>query len=410
MKRRSLLFTVSILTAFIACSQNMKSPVFIPAPIDAKLVKENEIKLLKGPSVLIDDNKLVWGASVVEGDDGMYHMFFSTWDSGPNKLKFGDSWVLNSMIGYAVSKYPDRDFKFKKNILKGRRFDGITDAWDSQMVHNPHVKKFNNNYYLYYIGSYDPGHQLKGSPGENLNKRNRVQQSQTIGAIEFETFDDLLKGNFIRPDKPLLTPRTRVKNDNILDPSPAGTIALPDNIIVVNPSVVYHAADKKYFLYFKGNFYDPNWRGVHGVAISDSPIGPFKAKDNIIFDIRLPDGKIASAEDPYVWFDERNQLFYALVKDFSGAITGDEPGLAMLQSKDGLEWETTKNPFFMKKQVLLKGGTKIKVTHLERPQLLINEEGEPSVFYGACSIESLSKLYDTGTFNVHIPLIKKEEK
>lgn len=410
MKRISVLFCVSFLIAFSAFSQNMKGPVFSPAPIDAKLVKEKDIQLLRGPSVLIDDNKLVWGASVVEGDDGMFHMIFSTWDSGPDSLKFSDSWVLNSTIAYAVSKYPDRDFRFKKIILKGRRFDGLTDAWDSQMVHNPHVKKFNNKYYLYYIGSYDPGPQPKGTPGQNLNKRNRVQQSQTIGVIEFETFNDLLNGNFKRPDKPLLSPRTRVKKDNIIDPSPAGTHALPDNIIVVNPSVVYHAAHKKYFLYFKGNFYDPNWRGVHGVAISDSPIGPFEAKDNIIFDIRMPDGKIASAEDPYVWFEEKNQLFYAVVKDFSGTITGDEPGLAMLQSKNGLKWEATENPFFMKKQVLLKDGTTVKVTHLERPQLLINEEGIPSVFYGACSIETLSKLYDTGTFNVHIPLIKKEEE
>ena len=81
----------------------------------------------------------------------------------------------------------------------------------------------------------------------------------------------------------------------------------------------------------------------------------------------------------------------------------------MLQSKNGLKWEATENPFFMKKQVLLKDGTTVKVTHLERPQLLINEEGIPSIFYGACSIETLSKLYDTGTFNIHIPLIKKEE-
>ncbi|MDX2442972.1 MAG: glycoside hydrolase family protein [Bacteroidales bacterium] len=406
---------ISILFSLLALACNSKKKTdslwtYVPVPLDATEVKMGDIRVLKGPGVLLDENKLVWGASVVKGEKGMFHMFFSTWDSGPDSLKFGDSWVLNSTIGYAVSNYPDRDFQFKKIILKGRRFDGDTTAWDAQMVHNPHIKKFNNKYYLYYIGSYDPGKQAPGSPGESLNKRNRVQQSQTIGVVEFENFEDLLAGNFIRPDKPILAPRTRVKKDNIVNPSAEGTVALPDNIIVVNPSVVFRPADKKYLLYFKGNFYDPNWRGIHGVALSDSPTGPFKAKDEIIFDIRMPDGKIASAEDPYVWYYSIQDRFYAIVKDFSGIITGDEPGLAVLSSPDGFKWEPTENPFFMKKQVLLKNNSIIKVAHLERPQLLLEDGGNPSVLYAACSIESLSKLLDTGTYNVHIPLIIKPEE
>ena len=410
MNKYSFIFVFLLIMTGISNSQKKNHISFLPGSIDASEFNLNGIPVLKGPSVLLDTAKLVWGASVVEGDDGMYHMLFSTWDSGPENLKFTDSWVLNGMIAYAVSKYPDRDFQSKKIILKGRRFEGDTTAWDAQMVHNPHIKKFNNKYYLYYIGSYDPGLQPKGSPSENLNKRNRVQQSQTIGVIEFNSFDDLLEGNFIRPDKPLLSPRTRVKKENIINPSPKGTIALPDNIIVVNPSVVYRPADKKYLLYFKGNFYDPHWRGIHGVAVSDSPTGPFIAKDEIIFDIRMTDGRIASAEDPYVWYNFIQNSFFAVVKDFTGTITGDKPGLAILQSEDGLKWETTKNPFFMKKQVLLSNGSVVKVTHLERPQFLLNKNREPIVFYGACSIGSLAKLKDVGTFNVHIPLKITKQK
>ncbi len=400
---------IIVLTGF-SCVQVNDGTILTPGSIDATETIFEDIPVLKGPSVLLDTGKLVWGASVVEGDDGMYHMLFSTWDSGPDELKFSDSWVLNGTIAYAVSEYPDRNFQFKKIILKGKRFDGDTTSWDAQMVHNPHIKKFNNKYYLYYIGSYDPGKQAKGSPCENLNKRNRVQQSQCIGVIEFESFDDLLNGNFKRPDKPLLSPRTRVKENNIVNPSPESTIAMPDNIVVVNPSVVYYPADKKYMLYFKGNFYDPHWRGVHGVAISDSPAGPFLAKDDIIFDIRMADGRIASAEDPYVWYNLKQNYFFAIVKDFSGTITGDEPGLAILMSEDGFQWKRTEKPLFMRKQIQLSNDSVIEVSHLERPQLLLDKNGIPKVFYGACSIGPLAKLKDVGTFNVHIPLKQMRKK
>ena len=114
---------------------------------------------------------------MVKGDDGKYHMLFSIWESGMEGGSFVKDWVLQSKIGYAVSDYPDRDFKFKKIVLKGRRYQGDYSSWDAQMVHNPHLKKFDGKYYLYYIGGKDPGKQPKGSKAENLDQRGRVQQS-----------------------------------------------------------------------------------------------------------------------------------------------------------------------------------------------------------------------------------------
>ena len=88
---------------------------------------------------------------------------------------------------------------------------------------------------------------------------------------------------------------------------------------------------------------------LSGVAISDSPKGPFTATDHIVFDIKLENGKIASAEDPYVWYHKTHKIFYAIFKDFSGRITEGEPGLAILKSFDGIAWQKPINPFFMKK-------------------------------------------------------------
>ena len=398
---KTVFFLLLIFILFNSCEKYRSKNLIVEAlPIDAR-VSGN---ILEGPSVLNDPNRFVWGASVVKGYDGKYHMLYSTWECGDSLPPFRNSWVLLSKIAYAVSDYPDRDFRFQKIVLRGRASDGDTSAWDAQMVHNPHLKKFNGKYYLYYVGSKDPGVQPKGSKGEKLSKRNRVQQNQCIGVIVFDSFEDLMKGNFKRPDKPALSPRTRVKPDNVVNPSPEGTKPLPDNLIVVNPSVVQRPSDGRFLLYFKGNLYNPNWRGVHGVAVSDSPTGPFVPTNRFVFDIRNEDGTIASGEDPYVWYHKKHKKFYAVLKDFTGKMTSGKPGLAILESLNGIDWEKPYNSFFMKKQVVLESGDTIKVANLERPQFLIGDKGNPKVLFAACSLGSVGNKKDGSTFNVHIPL------
>ena len=381
-------------------NQEESSLTVSPEPVQATL----EGNILEGPSILNDPDRFVWGASVIKGEDGRYHMLYSTWECGDSYPKFSDSWVLHSKIAYAVSEFPDRDFQFQKIVLRGRALEGDSTAWDAQMVHNPHIKRFNTRYYLYYGAGKDPGVQPPGSPGAELNKRNRVQQSQQIGVIEFDSFADLLEGRYTRHDSPLLSPRTRVKPDHVIAPSPPDTEPKPDNMIVVNPSVVQRPSDGKYLLYFKGNFYDPNWRGIHGVALGDSPTGPFMATDLFVFDVRNEDGTLASGEDPYVWYHREHGKFYAVLKDFTGKITGKDPGLALLESEDGIEWTRPEQPFFMRKEVVLNTGDTIQVKNLERPQLLLDENGNPLVLYAACSLDNVGGKRDGSTFNVHIPL------
>lgn len=157
-------------------------------------------------------------------------------------------------------------------------------------------------------------------------------------------------------------------------------------------------------MYFKGNIYTPTWRGVHGVAIGDTPKGPFTPLDDYVFDVKMEDGTIASAEDPYVWYHKGHQKFYVIFKDFTGRITDDEPALAILESVDGIVWSKPENPLFMKKEVILKNGDTIKVKHLERPQLLLDNNGFPTTLYCASALVNVGNLKDGSTFNVQIPL------
>jgi len=381
-----------------------------PGSIEGNIEENGGVTIINSPNTLQDPDKFVWGASVIKGEDGNYHMLYSRWGTGTENTNFSNAWVLYSEIAYAVSEYPDRGFTNKAVILKGRMHDGDSTAWDAQSVHNPHIRRFNNKYYLYYIGNKDPGPVPEGQPGWKLSKRDRCQQNQLIGVIEFNSFNDLLEGNFLRPEKPLLIPRTRVKHDteNAYNPSPESIKPLPDNLITVNPSVVYRESDKKYLLYFKGNIYDPVWRGVHGVALSDVPTGPFTALDDFVFDLRNEDGSQASAEDPYVWYHKGHKIFYAIIKDFTGIISGSEPGLAILESEDGINWtKPVEGTSLIKKEIVFESRDTINVSHLERPQILTDNSGNPIVLYAACSFEPVGNKKDGSTFNVHIPLRRK---
>ncbi|AWW31530.1 hypothetical protein DN752_16130 [Echinicola strongylocentroti] len=375
-----------------------------PQPIDAEVDLANSSPILKGASVLGNEGYFVWGGSVTKGEDGRYHMFYSRWPSGQENDKFTDGWLTSSEIAYAVSKYPDKGFQFVKVVIKGKGKEGNPEAWDGQSVHNPHIQHLDGKYYLYHTGTKYPGEQAPGSAGEHLSPRDLIQQSQQIGLVTFDSIEEMLKGNVKRSDEPLLSPRTRVKDKDVLNPSPKGTATVPDNLIVVNPAVVQRRSDGKYLLFFKGNIYVPSWRGVHGVAVGVNPSGPFVAKDKFVFDVRDEDGKLVSAEDPYVWYHEGSKKYYAVFKDFTGKITGGEPGLAIMYSVNGERWEKTENAMFMPLELTLKNGQKVPVNRLERPQFLIGEDGLPKVLYAACSLSPLGDKRDGSTFNVQVPL------
>ncbi|MBK8977467.1 MAG: glycoside hydrolase family protein [Planctomycetes bacterium] len=371
------------------------------APVPGAVTRIDGRITIDSAAVLRAADQHVWGGSVIRGEDGRYHMFVTRFRAGVEARPFGDEWLFSSEIAHAVSERPDRDFAFTGVVLRGRRHAGDPAAWDAQSVHNPHVRRFGDRVFLYHIGSRDPGPQPPDSPGASLRDRDRIQQMQQTGVVSAASVAELVAGRFDRPDRPLLGPRTRVKARDVVAPSPPGTEALPDNLIVVNPSVVQRPDDGAWLLFFKGNLYDPRWRGVHGVAVGAAPDGPFRPLDRFVFDVRMDDGRIASAEDPFVWYDPERSRYYAIVKDFSGRLTGGAPALALLTSPDALAWQPARHPLVTAKELRFADGSVLRVANLERPQLLFDERGEPRTLCCACIVGAG---YDGPAFNVQIPL------
>lgn len=393
--------------AFLAWMQGWAQHSWQAGAVNIDIIDRGDSKFPSGFSAFSLKNHFVWcGSAIRAEEDGKYYLFYSAMESGPEKPEFIDAWLLGSMIGVAVSDSPYGGYKDIGIIYNKDGYRPDNSSWDAQMAHNPHIKRYNGKYYLYYCGTTDPGEKafVKGK----LSRRDRLQQNQKLGVLCFHSIKELLEGKFTCNEQPLLAPRTRVKPDNVLEPSPEGTVAQPDNLILVNPAVVYHPLKKKYYLYFKGNVYDPTWRGVHGVAIADAPEGPFMVQDDYVFEFETENNRKLNAEDPFVWYHRKDNCFYAVFKDFTGGFTKDKPGLAIMYSDDGIHWKLPEHSLFMNKEIILKNGKHIEVDRLERPQLLLDENDEPIVLYSACSITPLNRKQDGSSFNVQIPIFRSK--
>lgn len=403
MKKRLAIVCLSLL----CMTQGWSQHTYQAGPVDMEVVQRGDSEFPVGFSAFSLEGHFVWcGSAIRAEEDGRYYLFYSAMESGPGQPPFVDAWLLGSKIGVAVSDSPYGGYK---NIGFVYNKDGYTpdrSSWDAQTVSNTHIKRFNGKYYLYYCGSVDPGEdaRIKGT----LSKRDRIQQNQKLGVLCFNSIKELLEGKYTCNEQPLLIPRSRVKPNNVLEPSPEGTAVKPDNLIMVNPAVVYCPTNRKYFLYFKGNVYDPGWRGVHGVAISDEPAGPFRVLDDNVFEFETGTAQKLNAEDPYVWYHRKDRCFYAVFKDFTGGFTQGKPGLAIMYSKDGLHWDLPEHSLFMNKEIILKNGEHVDVDRLERPQLFLDENDDPIVLYSACSFTPLNQKKDGSSFNIQIPIVRQQ--
>jgi hypothetical protein len=326
-------------------------------------------------SVLTNVGYYVWGGSVVE-DAGRYHMFYSRWST--NDYAWADGWLFNSEIGHAVSTNASGPFVFTGVVLGKRTNDDALAFWDSQTQHNPHIRRFGSRFYLYYMAAVDPG--TNAWPGVNL--RNRIQRNQRIGVISANSIQDLLDGNFERPNSPIISPvySTNAATDRTTNPTDyAGNR-------IVNNETVIQRPDGKYQLIYKSNWPQSPSYG-HGFALADDPAGPFTLLPGPIFSDQ-------GREDENHFYDAATGKYYLIVKNFS------KLGTEQLVSNDSTNW--TSQGMQLGTMIRWADAVSESLQALERPQLLRDSNGLPVMLYMAARRGLPGGAVES--FNVHIPL------
>lgn len=247
-----------------------------------------------------------------------------------------------------------------------------------------------------------------------------------------------------------------------------------DGLCTHNPTV--HKFGSKYYLYYMGNTGDGddtptlngqlNW--IHrnnqriGVAVADSPNGPWKRFDKPIIDAsedpdapdalmasnpaitQGPDGrflmvyKAVGKQKPMpfggpvvhltAWSDSptgpftkdlkpiftsgeanfpaedpfiwsQDGKYYAIVKDQGGYfIKHDTRALVLFESENGMDWSLAEHGFVSGLDLLWEDGELERMANLERPQLFF-EKGKPTAL-----LVAVCKQDKSDTYNVRIPL------
>jgi hypothetical protein len=332
-----------------------------------------------------------WCSSVIKGEDGKYHMFYSRWPHGVRPLD-DDSmnyifngfrgWCKYSEIAYAVSEKLNGPYRFVKIILKGTGEEG---RWDRFTMYNPQVRKFNGRYYLYYISnSFDTTLTFKSEAKMSRDWKHWLKYNctQKIGVISAGSIEDLVNDRFTKPAGPLMQP----DNVNTFE-------------VTTNPTVC-KGPDGKYYMMYKSRKPEVG-NMTFWMAKSDHPDGPFTQVGEVFTSAEM------ACEDPCIWFDNQRRRFYAAVKYYShsGAIVKQFGALALITSVDGLHWEKARHPLISLRELQMANGLNIKLAYLERPFIVTGSGGQPLALFAAAAIKEPGDL--NNTFNVCIPIRKK---
>lgn len=333
------------------------------------------------------DGRVVWGASVTEGPDGLYYMIFSNWKETQG---FGADWAVYSELGYAVSGSPAGPFVYQGKALDASYANTTNEqpvVWKGvgrlEVFHNPTLlhSERDGMYYLYFMGT-------NASAGGYRYEYSR--NHQRIGVAYAET----PAGPWTVLDNPLIDVR-----ENMFD-----------SLLTSNPSVteVKHSDGRyTYHIVYKGVSRHIEHGKIRDVVVSgygesDGPLGPFIRSSEAI--MRNPEQDF-SVEDCYLWY--RDDIFYALAKDMHNYFTSAQEVIhsyALFSMDENMAWKPSEHyPLAYVPVIPWKQGAQ-KVTNLERAQLYINN-GIPIMMCAATTKNGKSPYEGHSPINVQIPLL-----
>ncbi|MGQ7870732.1 alpha-L-fucosidase [Sunxiuqinia sp. sy24] len=306
-----------------------------------KLFFKDRLEKLSEENLFKTEGYYNWCSSIIKGEDGKYHLFYSRW---PKKYTFL-SWLTHSEVAHAVADSPTGPWKYKETVLQSRG----KGHWDAITVHNPKIKKFDGKYYLYYVSTnlgdkdYTEEELIEtarvGYSHPNWTKYLRPNQRTGVAV------SNSINGPWERMDQPLI--------------EPSG----PITTLTVNPAIT-QGKDGKYYLIVKGD--KPNETRFirnQAMAISDSPAGPFVIQEKPVIDY-------LDTEDMSVWYDAKRDYFYGVFHAHSF--------IGMVSSSDGTNWKKATEYVLTPKKLDMNDGNLLVPDRLERPFVYL-EDDEPQV-------------------------------
>ncbi len=323
---------------------------------------KDRLQLVSEENIFKTEGYYNWCSSVIKGDDGKYHLFYSRWKKD---YRF-TGWLTHSEVAHAVSKSPEGPWKYKETVLQSRG----KGHWDAITVHNPKIKKFDGKYYLYYVSTnlgdkeyteqelIETAHTGYSHPNWAILRPNQRTGVAVATSIH---------GPWKRMDQPLI--------------EPSG----PITTLTVNPAIS-RGKDGKYYLIVKGD--KPNETRFirnQAIAVSDSPVGPFAMQPNPVIDY-------LDTEDVSMWYDAKRDYFYGVFHAHSF--------IGMVSSPDGIHWKKATEYVLMHKRVPLTDGDTLRPDRLERP-FIFTENDEPRVL-------SLAVKKGDESYIVFVPVKHKE--
>ncbi len=342
--------------------------------------------------IFVSDSFYTWCSSVIKGEDGKYHMFYSRWSHG-KRVNDDDSmnyifdgfrgWGKYSEIAYAVSDNLNGPFRHVSTILKGDRKEG---SWERFTMHNPQIRKFGNYYYLYYISnSFDSSLTFAGETKMARDWKHWLKYNctQKIGVVKAKTIAGLVKGNYEKPPAPLVVP----DNKNTFE-------------VATNPTVT-QGPDGHYYMMYKSR--KPNVGNMtFWMAVSNKPDGPYTMLGEVFTSAEM------ACEDPCMWYDKKRKRFYAAAKYYSNSkvLSPQFGSLVLITSVDGIKWTPANHSLISLRELRRADGTVTPLAHLERPFIVTDKKGQPIALFAAASIDEPTKGnmshpdFRNNTFNV----------
>lgn len=144
---------------------------------------------------------------------------------------------------------------------------------------------------------------------------------------------------------------------------------------------VFQRPDGKFSLAYKSVMEKEGYKGgavKHYISLSDSPLGPFKDYDKPFITSPKSDFPI---DDHVEWF--QNGKYYCIAKDHGDRITEHGIALLLFESPNGLDWTLSPNSLVHKFSITFKDGEHMEFDRFEMPKVYMENGKIVALFLAA---------------------------